>query len=493
MRSWAESPCRVSGSAARDRFEKWAGRAALKSDRALEALRQELGAVGFLGPEQVEERYRVDVVGRRGEFPLAVLRPAHTGEVSRVLAICHAAGLPVVTQGGRTGLVEGQLPRAGEVVLSMERMAAIESIDADGAMATVQAGVVLQVLQEKLDELGLMFPLDLGARGSCTIGGNISTNAGGNRVIRYGMTRELVIGLEVVLADGTVLDGLRPVIKNNAGPDLKHLFIGSEGILGVVTRAILRLVPKPAERTVALCATGRFEHVRALLRHARMRLGGELTAFEVMWNSYYSRAVSVVGKAAPIAPGHAYYVLVEASGPGAGAGATLESALHAALEDGILVDAVVAKSGADNDGLWKLRDMSVEVSRLMAPRVPFDVSLRVADMESFVSELETLAHGIDGSCDVLVYGHLGDGNLHLSVHYPPERPDTAHAIEEAVYALVGSYRGSVSAEHGIGLSKREFLRHSRSAQEIAWMHGLKDTFDPGHILNRGRILAHGPT
>ena len=464
----------------------------MEIDRALQALREELGEPGFLSGPDIQERYFVDIVGRPGEPPLAVLRPASTEQVSRVLAICHAAGLPVATQGGRTGLVLGQLPRAGEVVLSMERMTAIEAIDPDGAVATVQAGVVLQAVQERLDPMGLVFPLDLGARGSCTIGGNISTNAGGNRVIRYGMTRELVIGLEVVLADGTVLDGLRPVIKNNTGPDLKHLFIGSEGILGVVTRAMLRLVPKPAERTVALCACGEFAHVRALLRHARLRLAGELTAFEVMWDSYYSRAVGLSGKAGAIAPGHAYYVLIEASGPDAGVTGNLERTLHEALAEGIVADAVMAKSGAENARLWELRDMSVEVTRLLAPVVSFDVSVPITDMQAFVSELDAAIHGIDARCDLIVYGHLGDGNLHLAVHQPPDRPDTADAIARAVYGLVGGCRGSISAEHGIGLLKRAYLPYSRTPQEIACMRALKDSLDPKHILNRDRVLEHRP-
>jgi FAD/FMN-containing dehydrogenase len=291
----------------------------------------------------------------------------------------------------------------------------------------------------------------------------------------------------VVLADGTVLDGLKPHIKNNTGPDLKHLFIGSEGILGVVTRAILRLAPKPTERTVALCAARGFAQVRALLRHVRARLGGELTAFEVMWDSYYSRAAKITGQS-PIAPGHAFYVLIEASGADAGVAANLEATLHAAIEDDIVVDAVLAKSGAENTKLWELRDRSVEVSRLLGPVVAFDVSLRIADMESFVAKLHPLAHGIDAGCDVIVYGHLGDGNLHLSVRCPTERPELYDVIQRSVYELVGDYRGSVSAEHGIGLSKREFLPHSRTAQEIAWMRNLKNTFDPRNILNRDRVL-----
>ena len=373
-------------------------------------------------------------------------------------------------------------------------MSAIESVDADAGMATVQAGVILQTLQEHVDAMGFLFPLDLGGRGSCTIGGNIATNAGGNRVIRYGMTRELVIGLEAVLADGTVLDGLTPVIKNNTGPDLKQLFIGSEGVLGVVTRAILRLVPKPADRAVALCAAPDFLSIRALLRRARSGLGGELTAFEVMWNSYYSRAVQVAGKAPPIAGGHPFYALVEASGADAAVlSRRLESTLNAALEDGSVLDAVVAKSSAEIDHLWHLRDISIEVSRLMLPLVPFDVSVPVAAMEPFVNRLNAAVLALDPRCDTLVFGHVGDGNLHIGVHRPEERPELFERIEETVYSLVGEYRGSVSAEHGIGVLKRDFLHHTRSHAEIAAMRALKRALDPKGILNPGRIFVPSET
>ncbi len=462
----------------------------MDTGEALRALQEQLGPRGFMAGQEAGERYLVDVKGTRGAMPLAVLRPASTQEVARALKICHAAAIPVVTQGGRTGLVQSHLPCEGEVVLSLERMNAIEAIDADAAMATVQSGVVLQALQERLDALGLVFPLDLGARGSCTVGGNIATNAGGNRVIRYGMTRDLVVGLEAVLADGTVLDGLKPLIKNNTGVDLKQLFIGSEGILGVVTRAVLRLQPRPGERTVALCALDGFGHVRALLRQARQRLGGELTAFEVMWDSYFGRAVAIVGKAAPLPPGRPYYALLETSSAGAGGAANLEALLGAVLEDGTVLDAVVAKSGAENEALWKLRDVSVEVTRTLMPAVPFDVSLPIAAMERFVPAFEAAVRAVDPRCDTIVYGHLGDGNLHLGVHQPPDRPEAFQAIQQAVYALVGEYGGSISAEHGIGVSKREFLPHSRSREEIAAMQALKDALDPKHLLNRGRVLEH---
>ncbi|MBL8533327.1 MAG: FAD-binding oxidoreductase [Betaproteobacteria bacterium] len=458
--------------------------------QARQALREALGERGFLDGADVEERYLVDVAGHRGERPLALLRPQNTGEVSRAMAICHAACIAVVPQGGRTGLAQGQLPRAGEAVLSLERMCAIESVDADAGMATVQAGVILQTLQEHVDPLGFLFPLDLGGRGSCTIGGNIATNAGGNRVIRYGMTRELVIGLEAVLADGTVLDGLTPVIKNNTGPDLKQLFIGSEGVLGVITRAIVRLMPKPAERAVALCCLPDFSAVRSLLRRVRSGLGGELTAFEVMWDSYYSRALRVAGRPPPLAGGHPFYALVEASGTDAAAmTGRVEATLQSAIEGGAVIDAVIAKSAAEIEHLWRLRDISVEVARLMVPLVPFDVSVPVADMETFVNRLDAAVLALDPRCDTIVFGHVGDGNLHIGVHRPEDRPELFEIIEESVYSLVGEYRGSVSAEHGIGVLKRDFLRHTRSAAEVATMRALKQALDPRGILNPGRILT----
>ena len=456
----------------------------------LPALQQLLGPRGFLPAADVDERYRVDVLGNRGEAPLAVLRPADTHEVSAALALCHAAGMPVVTQGGRTGLALGQLPRSGELVLSTERMQAIEEVDADAGTATVQAGVVLQALQERLEPQGLMFPIDLGGRGSCTLGGNIATNAGGNRVLRYGMTRDLVLGLEVVLADGTVLDGLKPLMKNNTGPDLKHLFIGTEGTLGVVTRAALRLFPLPADRAVALCAVPDFASVKALLRQARAGLDGDLTAFEVLWSSYYDRAVTLLGRPAPIAPGHAFHVLIEASGADAAQlAAKLERTLHGAIEQGTVADAVVAQSGAEITALWRVRDLAIETSRMLDPIVPFDVSLPIAGMERFVAEITDATQAIDRRCDLLVFGHVADGNLHIAVHQPPDRPETFDQIEQAVYAAVGRHRGSVSAEHGIGWLKRDYLHHTRSPAEIAVARGLKAQLDPRNILNRSRILA----
>jgi FAD/FMN-containing dehydrogenase len=369
-------------------------------------------------------------------------------------------------------------------------MTKIEAVDADAGTAIVQAGVILQTLQDEVEKEGLTFPLDLGGRGSCTIGGNIATNAGGNRVIRYGMTRDLVVGLEVVLADGMVLDSLRTVTKNNTGPDLKQLFIGSEGILGVVTRAVVRLVPKPTDRIVALCAADDFSQVRALLRHCRARLGSDLTAFEVMWRSYYARAVGLVGSAPPAAIDHAYYILIEASGMDFSLlHAAFELALSEASDNGLIPEAVIARSGADNDRLWRVRDLAIETSRLIAPLVPFDVSVGIRDMEGFVNDINKAVLDLDPRCEMLVFGHIGDGNLHFAIHNPPDR-QLFERIEHAVYQCVGDYRGSVSAEHGIGWLKRDFLKYTRSPDEIQTMKMLKMTLDPKRILNRNRVLAN---
>src|SRR6186997_3240382 len=250
------------------------------SEDFIDELRNRLDEGAVLAGGDIDARYHHDSAGNPVQKPRAVVRPRTTEDVSALLRLCHREGVPVTTQGGMTGLVRGALPNANEIVLSMERMNSVEEVDASAGVAIVQAGTPLQKLQERVEQDGMMFPLDLGSRGSCTIGGNISTNAGGNRVIRYGMTRDLVLGLEAVLADGTVLKGVRKYIKNNTSTDLKQLFIGTEGTLGVVTRAALRIFPAPAEQQVVLCALPSFDKVRAMLDLARKRLGGELTAFE---------------------------------------------------------------------------------------------------------------------------------------------------------------------------------------------------------------------
>jgi FAD/FMN-containing dehydrogenase len=337
-----------------------------------------------------------------------------------------------------------------------------------------------------------MFPLDLGARGSCTIGGNISTNAGGNRVIRYGMTRDLVLGLEAVLADGTILKGVRKYIKNNTGIDLKQLFVGTEGTLGVVTRAALRIFPAPAEQQVALCALESFDKVRALLDLARTRLAGDLTAFEVMWNEYYRLTTELVkGVAAPLPTSHPFYVLLEASGSDAERiRSDLEAMLETALEPGIILDATIASSGAAAAAIWKIRDSSVELGRAIGPNgVGFDISLAIGEMQAFADTVNReLKEKIDPAAYAIVFGHAGDGNLHVNVRYSPA-VDKYEEVSKLVYGLTADFAGSISAEHGIGLLKRPYLKLSRTEGEIETMRTLKRALDPHGILNPGRIFT----
>ena len=384
----------------------------------IDELRAAFDATTVLTGNEIDARYHTDMAGIPVAPPLAVMRPRSTEDVSKFLKLCHQARAAVTTQGGMTGLVRATMPLPGEIVLSMERMNAIEEVDTGGGVVITQTGVPLQRLQERVGRDGFMFPLDLGARGSCTIGGNISTNAGGNRVIRYGMTRDLVLGLEAVLADGTVLKGVRKYIKNNTGIDLKQLFIGTEGTLGVVTRAALRIFPAPAEQQVALCALESFGKVRALLDLARTRLGGDLTAFEVMWNEYYRLTTELVkGVAAPLPTNHPFYVLMESSGSDAARiRGDLEEMLGKALEQEIILDATIASSGAAATAIWKIRDSSVELGRAIGPNgVGFDISLAIDRMEAFADTIKTeLKKKIDKDAYAIVFGHAGDGNLHVT-------------------------------------------------------------------------------
>jgi FAD/FMN-containing dehydrogenase len=421
--------------------------------------------------------------------PRAVLRPASTEQVSKALKLCHAAGEGVVPWGGKTGLVEGG-EADGHIALSLERMNKIEEIDVAGGTATVQAGCVLQTVCEAVDAKGALFPLDLGARGSATIGGNISTNAGGNRVIRYGMMRDMVLGLEAVLADGTVMSSMNHLIKNNAGYDLKQLFLGSEGTLGVVTRAVLRLRPKPMSQDTAFVAVEDFAQLPKFLRHMERALGGTLSAFEVMWADFYKLVTSEPAKGkAPLDYGHPYYVLVESMGGDQEEdSARFEKALMAALEAGEVSDAVIAKNQAERDQMWSLRDDVGQVARNW-PIFTFDVSLKIADMESYIGEIREGFAAKWPNHSLMVFGHLGDGNLHVIPGSLPEHsPDVRKAVENIVYSALRKRGGSVSAEHGIGLEKRPYLGWSRSPEEVALMRVLKTALDPKNILNPGKVL-----
>lgn len=448
-------------------------------------LKSFLGEAGVLEGERAKEAAHSN--WSRLGMPRAIVRPSSTAEVSRILQLCDGASQPVVPWGGKTGLVEGA--NAEDVLaLSLERMNRIEDIDPAGGTMTVEAGCILQNIQEGADAHGLFFPLDLGARGSATIGGNISTNAGGNRVIRYGMTREMVLGLEAVLADGTIVSSLNRLLKNNAGYDLKQLFIGSEGTLGIVTRAVLRLRPKPGSTAVALAAVDSFSALPRLLRYMERGLSGGLSAFEVMWEDFYRLVTTLPAKGrAPIAYGHPYYVLIEHLGSDeANDLALFERVLGGALEDGTISDAVIAKSQAERGAIWSLRDDVAQCMR-NAPIFTFDVSLPIVEMEAYVDDVRSRLFGRWGQkMSLMVFGHLGDCNLHLIIGVGDS--GARHAVEGIIYGALEGRAGSVSAEHGIGLEKREYLPLSRSETEIGVMKQLKHALDPKNILNPGKVF-----
>jgi FAD/FMN-containing dehydrogenase len=414
-----------------------------------------------------------------------VLRPASTAEVSAALALCHAAGQPVITHGGLTGLVHAGETSERDVVLSLERMRAIESIDPVQRVAVAQAGVTLQQLQEAADAKGLAFPLDLGARGSATLGGNAATNAGGNRVLRFGMMREMVLGLEAVLADGTVIPAMNRLIKNNSGYDLKQVFIGSEGTLGVITRLALRLREKPQRQEVAFAAAPGFDALAALLKHMDRALGGGLSAFEVMWPEFYALVTTppAAGRA-PLAPGAPYYALIESLG---GDAERFQAALEQAAEQGLVADAVVAKSEAERTAIWALRDDVLQTARWGLP-FAFDVSLPIAAMPAYVEGVQAALRAKWPQVRAFVFGHMGDGNLHIVVSPDGLPQDARAAVERIVYAPLAEVGGAISAEHGIGLEKKPWLSVSRSAAEIALMRTLKQALDPKNILNPGRVV-----
>ena len=460
--------------------------------QALHGLRAQLGAQAVLLGEEVPERNHRDWSQQPPVAPLALVRPSDTEGVAAVLKACHACGLPIVPQGGLTGLSGGAHPVAQALVLSLERMTGIEELDVANATLTVRAGTPLQQVQEAAEQAGLMFALDLGARGSCSIGGNLATNAGGTRVIRYGMARDLVLGLEVVLADGTVVNGLRKMIKDNAGFDLRHIFIGSEGALGVITRAVLRLHPRPACVATALCALPDFEALCALLGQARQGLGAALSAFEIMWPDYWQTATGKVGLRSPFGGEHGMYALIEMQGADAHADVQrFEHWLAEQLEAGRISDAALAQSQADARDFWALRDACAEFPLVIGPHLSYDVGLPLQAMAAFVHDCKRALQAHAPGCESVFYGHVGDGNLHIDAWVPglSEGQQPKAAMDLAVYALVQQHAGSVSAEHGIGTTKRDWLHLSRSPQELMLMRRLKQALDPQQILNPGKVLT----
>ncbi|HEY0266718.1 MAG TPA: FAD-binding oxidoreductase [Rhizomicrobium sp.] len=461
----------------------------------LDRLKQAVGDKGYsqdpaeIAPHLEEWRGKY-----KGQSAL-LLKPATTAEVSAVLRLCHENGIRIVPQGGNTGLVGGQIPFHGEVLLSTKRLSNIRTLDESGGTLTVEAGVTLAEVQRAADEKDFLFPLSLASEGSCTIGGNIATNAGGTHVLRYGMTRALVLGLEVVLAGGTVLEMLSPLLKDNTGYDLKQVFIGSEGTLGVITAATLRLFPKPDMAVTAFAAIPTPEAAVKLLGAMQARTGGMLSAFELIPRialEFVTRHID--GTRDPLAAPSPWYVLMEATGGReANLGATFEDALGAAMEDGAATDAVVASSQAQAAALWKLRESISESQKREGASIKHDISVPVAAIPDFLARATPAVLAVVPDARPVSFGHLGDGNLHFNFNSPRAGDDPAflaqwEEVQQTVHDIVKDFEGSISAEHGIGVMKVAQLPRYKSHAELDAMRAIKAAFDPKDILNPGKLI-----
>jgi FAD/FMN-containing dehydrogenase len=431
-----------------------------------------------------------DWSGVPGATPGAIIRPRNVDEVAAALRLCQKYRQPVVTQGGLTGLAGGANVMGGEVALSLDRMNRIEEIDRTSGTMTVEAGVPLQVVQEAALDAGLYFPLDLGARGSCTIGGNLATNAGGNRVIKYGMMRDQVLGLEAVLASGEVVGAMHKMIKNNSGYDLRNLLIGSEGTLAVITRAVLRLRPKPLAVATAWCALPSYEAVTTLLAQSQAELTAGVSAFEVMWAGYYDAVLAnLQSLRGPLDGRYPFYVLLESVGSDPARHAqSFEEFLGRMLEAGVVSDAALAASESDALAFWAIRDAPGEYPKFIPHHAAYDVSFSISDVGEVAQRCDRLLRERWPDALVMIYGHLGDGNLHIIVDIPGSGGHLHDEIDEVVYEITRDFHGSVSAEHGIGLKKKSFLGFTRSPADVAAMRAIKAALDPHAILNPGKIF-----
>jgi FAD/FMN-containing dehydrogenase len=455
--------------------------------KKLEAI---VGAKNIATGDDIALRYRVDVMAKFKGAPSCVVRPASTEEVSEVMKVANANGISVTVVGGQTGTSGGAIASDGGIALSLERMNRIEEIDTTSMTVSVQAGCILQVLQETVEQQGAFLPLDLGSRGSAMIGGNIASNAGGNRVLRWGMMRDMVIGLEAVLADGTIVSSMTKMLKDNAGYNWKHLLIGSEGTLGVVTRAVLRLRPLPTTNQTALVATDSFEKAVQLLRKMEVSLSGRLSSFELMWDDFYTpmTEAQLAKRPRPMKPGYPFYILLEALGGDPDSDpAQFERVLSAEIEAGTVADAVIANSERERQGLWAVREDMAGGLATITPFTVFDVSMGLADMPRFVDEARRKIPETFPGARMMFYGHAGDGNLHILVNVGKEA--RSNEVEAAVFPIVRSVGGSVAAEHGIGVLRKPYLGMTRTDAELMLMQRLKDALDPKNILNPGKIVG----
>jgi FAD/FMN-containing dehydrogenase len=434
----------------------------------------------------------------QGHTPL-LLKPKTTAQVAAILAICNETRTPIVPQGGNTGLVGGQIPQSGEVLLSLARMNRIRHADAGGMSMIAEAGCILADVQRAADEAQRYFPLSLAAEGSCTIGGNLSTNAGGINVLRYGSARDLVLGLEVVLADGRVLDLLRTLRKDNTGYDLKQLFIGSEGTLGVITAAALKLFPKPRSRATAFAAVPDPAAAIALLNHMQDSSGGLVSAFELIPRIALELVLAHIPQTTdPLAAPSPWYVLMETTSSGATAlTETVQDALAQAMQDGLASDATLAANEAQRASLWRLRENISEAQKREGASLKHDIAVPVNAVPDFLNKAVAAVTALIPGTRPVSFGHLGDGNIHFNFSLPKGGNGDAFLaraddVSRIVYDIVREFAGSISAEHGIGIAKREEIVRTKSAAEIETMRALKRTLDPNNILNPGKVVSPSP-
>lgn len=458
--------------------------------KLLETLSNILPKERLLTGDQLVDRYSHIWHMDQSLQALCVALPISTKEVSEILKVCNQLKFKVVVHGGLTNLVGGTNTNEDQVVISLELMNHIEEIDDNSRTATVQSGVILENLHNAVSARDLLFPLNFGARGSAQIGGIISSNAGGLRVLKYGMTRELVLGTEAVMADGTIINSMKKIIKDNSGYDLKQMFIGSEGTLGIITRAVLKLEEAPSSRNAAFLAVNDYKSVVKLLKFFDQGLAGKLSGFELVWRNTYKQMTSTSDAVRPPLPyDYNYYILIEALGSQPQQDqAEFQKLLETVIEKEMALDAVMAQSPSDVEWFFRIREDVNNLADFMKHDQHFDISLPVALIGDYIAECSTKLEQIDGVEQVYAFGHVADGNIHFMIGKEHLQNDLKLKINDTIYNGLQAIGGSVSAEHGIGLDKKAYLNISRTPQEIQLMKTLKSAMDPNGILNPGRII-----